>query len=111
MGSSPGLCHEVVDKAHPGGAQTSSPLPDMTVPESIQALHRELRVHKMRIMILKHQYPGGVVMAQWKRIQLGTMRLRVGSLALLSGLRIRRCCALWCRLQMRLRSQVAVALA
>ena len=29
------------------------------------------------------------------------MRFRVQSLALLSGLRIWRCCELWCRLQMR----------
>ena len=33
-------------------------------------------------------------MAQWKPIRLGTMRLRVGSLALPSRLRIQ----LWCRL-------------
>ena len=39
------------------------------------------------------------------------MRLRVRPLALLSGLRIRRCHELWCRLQMRLRSGVAVAVA
>ena len=32
-----------------------------------------------------------------ERIQLGTMRLRVRSLTLLSGLRIRRCRELWCR--------------
>ena len=31
-------------------------------------------------------------------IQLGTMRLRVRSLGLLSGLRIQHCCELWCRL-------------
>ena len=37
-------------------------------------------------------------MAQQKRIQLGTMRLRVLSLALLSGLRIWHCRELWCRL-------------
>ena len=39
------------------------------------------------------------------------MKLRVQSLALLSGLRIRHCCELWCRLQMWLWSRVAVALA
>ena len=33
----------------------------------------------------------------------------VGSLASLSGLRIRRCCELWHRLQMRIRSGIAVA--
>ena len=36
-------------------------------------------------------------MAQRKQIQLGTKRLRVQSLASLSGLRIWRCCELWCR--------------
>ena len=39
------------------------------------------------------------------------MRLRVQSLALLSGLRIRCCCELWCRSQMWLGSRVAVAVA
>ena len=50
-------------------------------------------------------------MARRKRIRLGTVRLWVRSLASLSGLRIRRCRELWCRLQMWLRSGVAVALA
>ena len=54
---------------------------------------------------------GVPVMAQWKRISLGTMRLWVQSLALLSGLRIWHCHELWCSLQMRLRSGVAMALA
>ena len=39
------------------------------------------------------------------------MRLRVRSLPLLSGLTIRRCRELWCRLQMWLGSRVAVAVA
>ena len=39
------------------------------------------------------------------------MRLWVRSLALLSGLSIRRCHELWCRPQMQLGSPVAVALA
>ena len=47
-------------------------------------------------------------MAQQKRIQLGTMRLWVQSLASLSGLRILHCCEMSCRLQMRLGSDVAV---
>ena len=51
------------------------------------------------------------VVMQQKRIQLGTMRLKVQSLASLSGLKIRHCCELWCRLQTRLGSRVAVALA
>ena len=43
-------------------------------------------------------------------IQIGTMRLRVRSLASLHGLRIQRCLELWCRLQMRLGSGIAMAL-
>ena len=39
------------------------------------------------------------VVEQWKRIQLGTMKLRVLSLASLSGLSIQHCCELWCRSQ------------
>ena len=53
---------------------------------------------------------GVPIMAQWKQIQLGTMRLQVQSLALLTGLRIQHCHDLWCRLQMWLGSSVAVAL-
>jgi len=49
--------------------------------------------------------------AQGKRICLGTMRLRVRSLASFSELRIWPCCELWCRSQMWLRSHVAVAVA
>ena len=49
------------------------------------------------------------VVAQQKRIWLGTMRLQVWSLASLSGLRIQRCRELWCRLQTWLGSGVAVA--
>ena len=36
------------------------------------------------------------------------MRMRVQSLAFLSGLRIQHCCKLWHRLQMGLRSGIAV---
>ena len=39
------------------------------------------------------------------------MRTWVRSLALFSGLKIRHCCELWCRLQMWLRSHIAVAMA
>ena len=58
--------------------------------------------------------PVGVsFMAQRKRIWLGTMRLRVLSLALLGGLRNRHCPELWCRSKTRLGSwlgyQIAVA--
>ena len=47
-------------------------------------------------------------MAQWLTNLTRTMRLRVRSLALLSGLRIRHCSELWYRLKMWLGSQVAV---
>ena len=50
-------------------------------------------------------------MAQQKRIQLGTMRLRVQYLALLSGLRIWCCRELWFRSQTQLRSCIAMAVA
>ena len=40
---------------------------------------------------------GVPMVAQRKWIRLGTMRLRVRSLALLSGWRTRHCCELWCR--------------
>ena len=46
-----------------------------------------------------------------KQIQLGTMRLKVRSLALLRGLRLRHCRELWCRSQMWLGYRIAVALA
>ena len=49
-------------------------------------------------------------MVQQKRIQLGTLRLRVQSLASLSGLRIWHGRDLWCRLQMQLGSGIAVDL-
>ena len=54
---------------------------------------------------------GVPVVAQWKRIQLGTMGSCVRSLALISGLRIQHCHELWCRSQMQLKSDVAMAVA
>ena len=36
-------------------------------------------------------------MVQQERIRLGTLRFRVRSLALLTGLGLRRCHELWCR--------------
>ena len=50
-------------------------------------------------------------MAQQKRIWLASMRMQVGSLAPLSGLRIQRCYELWCRAQTWLGSDVAVTMA
>ena len=46
----------------------------------------------------KTTWRGVPIMAQQKQIQLGTMRVQVPSLALLSGLRIRHCCEPWCRI-------------
>ena len=48
-------------------------------------------------------------MVQQKGIQLVSMRTRVHSLALLSGLRIRNCCEQWCRLQVQLGPRAAMA--
>ena len=52
---------------------------------------------------------GVPVVAQWKRIQLGTMRWWVRSVASLSGLRIWHCHELWSPSQMWLRSCIDVA--
>ena len=54
---------------------------------------------------------GVPLMAQWKQIQLRTMRFWVRSLTSLSWLRIRHCLELWCRSQMQLGSGVAMAVA
>ena len=51
------------------------------------------------------------IVVQRKHIQLGTMRLWVQSLALLSGLRIWHYHELWYRSQTRLRSGIAMAVA
>ena len=57
------------------------------------------------------EFEGVPIVVQWKHIRPGTMRFQVRSLALLSGLRIRRCHELWCRLQAWLRFDIAVPLA
>ena len=48
-------------------------------------------------------------LSSW-RTQLVSIKMRVGSLALLSGLRIQRCHELWCRSQISLGSHVDVAM-
>jgi len=63
------------------------------------------------IVHFKQTRSGVPVVAQWKRTQLGSVRMRVPSLASLRGLRIQRCHELWCKSQMWLRSRVAVAVA
>ena len=69
------------------------------------------QVEKMRVWLFtfKVHFLEVPVVADWKRIWLGTMRLRVRFLASLSGLNIQCCHELWCRLQMRLGSCVAVS--
>ena len=59
------------------------------------------------------QYPtlGVPILVQQKRIRLETMRLQVGSLALISELRSWHCPELWCRSQTWLRACIAVAVA
>ena len=54
---------------------------------------------------------GVSLVAQWLMNATRNHEVRVRFLALLSGLRIQRCRELWCRLQMRLRSHIAVSLA
>jgi len=62
--------------------------------------------------VLEYIHSMGVpVVTQWLMNRLGTMRLRVQTLDLFSGLRFRRCGELWCRSQTRLGSRVAVAAA
>ena len=50
-------------------------------------------------------------MTQQKQIQLVSMRMRVQSLASLSGSGIQRCCELWYTSQTRLESGIAVVVA
>ena len=60
-------------------------------------------------MAIINNFTGVPVVSPQKQIRLGTMRLRVQSLSLLSGLRIQRCHELWYRLQTQLGSVIAVA--
>ena len=62
-------------------------------------------------MSSNNMYTGVPIVAQQKWIWLAFMRTQVRSLALLSGLMIQYYRELWCRLQMQLRSLVAVAVA
>ena len=73
----------------------------MDATAGVQLVDQSLRVRALR----KQRVP---LMAQRKQIRLGTLRLQVPSLPLLSGLRIWHCHELWCRWQTRLRSGVAV---
>ena len=55
-------------------------------------------------------FPLGVPVMAQQLTNLISLRMRVRSLASLSGLRIQCCCELWCRLQMQLGCHAAVAL-
>ena len=46
--------------------------------------------------MLKNACVGVPIVPQWKQTRLISMRTRVQSMALLSGLRIQRCSELWC---------------
>ena len=58
---------------------------------------------------IKKKVVGVPVVAQWKRIQLVSMRVWVRSLALLSGIRLWPCPELQCVSQMLLGFGIAVA--
>ena len=74
------------------------------------SLYHFFHVRGFRLAILALKEDSGVpVVAQQKRTQLGTIKLRVWFLALLSGLSIWHCGELWCRWQTWLGSGVAVA--
>ena len=60
-------------------------------------------------LLYNRKWTGIPIVAQWLINLIGTMRLQVRSLALLSGLSIWRCRELWCRLKMWLGSGMAVA--
>ena len=73
-------------------------------------LEGELNIKSHHLLaLLLNDIRGVTIVAQQKRIQLGTMRLQVRTLALLSGLRIWGCHELQCRSQRQLGSGIAVA--
>ena len=67
-----------------------------------------LRQPKSVIIQVYKKCLGVPIVVQWKQIRLGTVRLRVLSLASLSGLRIRRCCELWCGVVLRYYSDLVL---
>ena len=71
----------------------------MKIPE-VSTVDMLIKLSKILLILGWYKIDGRVpVVAQWKRIRLGTMRFRVQSLAFLSGLRAQRCHELWCRSQ------------
>ena len=72
----------------------------------------DMGVFKWIAALTSHQKQSTLEFPSWLSgygIQLGNMRFRVQSLALLSGLRIQHCCELQCRSQMQFGSRIAVA--
>ena len=84
------------------------------IKNSVEGLNSQIDGTKQRNSELENRIIGSShcgIMAQWQRIQLGTMRFRVQSLASLKGLRIQHCHELRCQLQPWLRFCVAVTVA
>ena len=70
---------------------------------------KEIVKNMGKLYVKEYFFNGVPIMVQRKRIQLGTTRLRVPTLASPSGLGIQDCRELWCRLKTQLGSGVAVA--
>ena len=90
-----------------GAPGLSSPGGLYSSPKSQHLSNQQAFPTPLRVLRLHPEFPS------WhsgSRTRLGTMRLRVRFLALLRGLRIWCCRELWCGLQTRLGSCVAVAL-
>ena len=81
----------------------------MNYPGPITLIEEDKQLIDGREDRIKEAKQGVPIMAQWKRVQRGTMRFWVRSLASLSGLRMGRCRELWCRSQTRLGYDVTVA--
>ena len=64
-----------------------------------------------QVIITRELIPGVSVVAQWLTNLTRNHEVADSTLALLSGLRIRCCCELWCTSQNRLGSHLAVAVA
>ena len=69
-----------------------------------------LNVNGLNVLIKRYGM-GVLVVAQWKRTPLGTMRMQDRSLASLSGLSIWRCHELWCKSQTQFGSGISVTVA
>ena len=76
---------------------------------SSAVLWRSGKSGHLALCLMLRERAGVLVVAQQQWIWLVSMRTQVQSLALLSRLRIQCCCELWCRLKVRLRSLIAVA--